>query len=431
MAYKNRNVNDLAESLYPKNSEEYNNYINTHQEMGIPSIIAFDNSVDYEFERLWKRRNVEKAQATIEYINENGQTDYKRIGLVFEKHKKSWFLASDLFVYDFERALPPINNDPPERNPLSISDPNINHYDVQENDFIQWGSFNQATNLLSLSFPVNYKDFEPHWFANNKKLYHIEIDPSNPYFTSLDGVVYNKDMTKLIYYPRGKISAEGSPNGEFTVPDTVKIIGKEAFYNNSGLKKVILSPSVRYLYQDSFHFSANLEEIILNEGLLKIGKGAFTFNPKLSSVTIPSSVIEIGYNCFFNSAKLSSVEFSQPSKLESLGQGAFSNCMKLTEINLPNSLERIENWTFDNCSSLKQLSLPADLNYIGVAAFDNCSLLQTLFIPSQISSIKRKAFHNCDNLELFVEASQKPPGWDDEWGLGLPKDPVWNAQPSA
>ncbi len=132
-----------------------------------------------------------------------------------------------------------------------------------------------------------------------------------------DGVLYNKKMTELVYYPSHKKASS------FKVPDTIKSIGCYAFFGN------------RYL-----------EKVVLNEGVKKIGWEAFK-GSNIEIVNIPESVREIGYGCF-------------------------SGCRKLKKVNNKASLSEIEDNTFRNCISLKKLELGSNVNKISEKAFYNC-----------------------------------------------------------
>ena len=71
----------------------------------------------------------------------------------------------------------------------------------------------------------------------------------NPYFCSIDGVVYSKDKTELIYYPQSK------DDKEFTVPFFVEKISDHAFYDVKYLEKVIMSEGVTHIGESAFSCS--------------------------------------------------------------------------------------------------------------------------------------------------------------------------------
>ncbi len=67
----------------------------------------------------------------------------------------------------------------------------------------------------------------------------INVSDDNPYFTSVDGVLFNKDITKLLLYPAGKASTKYG----YEVPKTVKEIVPCAFQYTT-LDKMLIPSSV-------------------------------------------------------------------------------------------------------------------------------------------------------------------------------------------
>lgn len=97
----------------------------------------------------------------------------------------------------------------------------------------------------------------------------IMVEESNPYYCSIDGVLYNKDRTKLVSYPKNK------PGSSYTIEKGTKIIGIWAFTDNKNLITV--------------EFPKTLE---------KIDEYAFMNSEKLATLTIPQNIKEYGYHCF-------------------------------------------------------------------------------------------------------------------------------------
>ena len=66
----------------------------------------------------------------------------------------------------------------------------------------------------------------------------IEVSEDNPYYKSIDGIVYNKDGTVLIRYPAAK------QDETFKIPDGVKKICSNAFFDNYYVKNLVIPKSV-------------------------------------------------------------------------------------------------------------------------------------------------------------------------------------------
>ncbi|MGN0521657.1 MAG: leucine-rich repeat domain-containing protein, partial [Eubacterium sp.] len=78
----------------------------------------------------------------------------------------------------------------------------------------------------------------PHGMMQNYKLKSITVDKNNKYFSSVDGVLFNKDASKLLLYPDNKSTTT------YYVPTTVKKIEKNAFINTTKLNNVVIPKSV-------------------------------------------------------------------------------------------------------------------------------------------------------------------------------------------
>ena len=85
------------------------------------------------------------------------------------------------------------------------------------------------------------------------------IDPQNQTFNVLDGVVYNKDMTTLIWYPGGK-------SWHFDIPDFVTSLRRSAF-SGGLITSVDMSDSIITTGFDVFSFCENLESVKLSSNL--------------------------------------------------------------------------------------------------------------------------------------------------------------------
>jgi len=123
------------------------------------------------------------------------------------------------------------------------------------------------------------------------------VSGNNKNYTAVDGVLFNKDMTKLIWFPQGK-------TGAYTIPATVTSIGYKAFYDCTGLTSVTLPKSVTSIGPWAFSGCENLASVTIPEGVTNVEKYAFSGCTRLASVTIPKSITSIGDFAFARCAGL-------------------------------------------------------------------------------------------------------------------------------
>ena len=165
-----------------------------------------------------------------------------------------------------------------------------------------------AQYLESLYIGKNIDTIDCWSLTNCPALKEIIVDPENEYFTSQDGVLYNKDMTKLLVYPnsRSKITRDNNGNvtggGEFTVPESVTEIGDNAFYLCSELYKITFNEKLEKIGTMAFIKCYSLCELKLPSSLKELGTDAFSYCDSLKIVEIPSSVTKIGDYAFFSTA---------------------------------------------------------------------------------------------------------------------------------
>jgi len=96
------------------------------------------------------------------------------------------------------------------------------------------------TDLTSITIPSSLKSIGESSFDDCSHLAAFSVDPSNPTYTSQDGVLYSKDGKTLIAYPNAK-------TGTFEIPSSVTAIGSRAFWAKDSVKSITIPSSVTYL----------------------------------------------------------------------------------------------------------------------------------------------------------------------------------------
>lgn len=154
--------------------------------------------------------------------------------------------------------------------------------------------------------------------ALGRIFYAYEVDPGNPNYSSVDGVLYSKDGSKLIDYPSlrtadefivpatVKTIAEGAfkatyRTNSFVIPHTVESISGDAFRECSNLREVYIEDGVNVIAPSlMFYMCTNIQSVRLPEDTkLKLG-ATFHTNPSLASVTIPAGTISISQLTYGN-----------------------------------------------------------------------------------------------------------------------------------
>lgn len=173
-------------------------------------------------------------------------------------------------------------------------------------------SFANASYLKTLNLGENIKTIDAWALTNCTELETINVSPENPYFCSIDGVLYTKDQTELVAYPNGKTKLQTDEDGNITgggslvLPDTVKVIRDNACYLCANLYSVTLNEGLEMVGNKAFLKCTNLQEINLPDTVTQIGADAFSYCDSVKTLEIPASVESIGDYAFFSTA--SSIE---------------------------------------------------------------------------------------------------------------------------
>ena len=188
------------------------------------------------------------------------------------------------------------------------------------------------------------------------------------------------------------------------MPETVRKIGKNAFYGCTSLSKVTLSNGLDSIMASAFSGCSALQSIALPNSVHFLGWNVFYGCSALTEVTLPNNIGELN-KTFFGCSSLESVNL--PATAVSL-DGTFTGCSSLKSVIIPNSVSYIGENTFKDCSALTSVYLPNSVEFIGGYAFANTGLSSVSF-PSTVTSIGQDAFYGCSQLASVIARPVTPP----------------------
>ncbi len=254
-------------------------------------------------------------------------------------------------------------------------------------------AFSYCYSLTSITIPDSVINIGDGVFSNCTNLTSLEISKSNPKYSSIENIIYNKDKTTLVAYSAGKKEAE------FSIPNSVTSIRDYTFYGCRSLVSIKIPNSVTSIGNQAFWNCSKLTSITIPDGVTNIGNSTFSYCSSLTSITIPNSVISIGDWAFAYCSSLTSITI--PNSVTSIGDWAFYNCSNLASIAIPNGITSIGYSAFSRCTSLTSITIPNSVTSIGDQAFYNCSSLTSITIPNSVTYIGGSAFHDCINLTIY------------------------------
>ena len=169
--------------------------------------------------------------------------------------------------------------------------------------------------LTSISISKNVTVIGEDIFAGCNGLTSIHVDSLNPNYSSLDGVLFNKDKTILMQYPRAKEGAS------YSIPESVTVIGDSAL-GHTALENIIIPDNVKTIGDYAFSSCENLKSVVIGDGVTDIGISAFIYCDALKTVTLGNSVTNIGVTAFSDCESLESINI--PDSVTGIGEEAFS-----------------------------------------------------------------------------------------------------------
>ena len=325
---------------------------------------------------------------------------------------------------------------------------------------IQNDSFYRCEKLQTINVPDSVTGFGEGVLGECWSLKEIQISENHSLLALVDGVLFTRDMTTLLWRP------STLKEKEYHVPEGVRIVGSSAITSKTlekivfpdsveeigwgnmskKLKEVNIPPLVKEIDLSSmgpletvfvdegnpvfeskdgvvfdkekhmlvyYPQGRKAKEYVVPEGTEIIGRDAFASNNSLMKVELPSSVRIIDGLAFQFVKKLNSIIL--PEGLEKIDGIAFQGCENLTEINIPNSLTTIADNPFYLCSKLKTINVPEDHSRFAIMdealvdkqgmhliCFPSMSKQKTYRVPDGIKIIDKCAFGYCSSLQEII-----------------------------
>jgi hypothetical protein len=315
-------------------------------------------------------------------------------------------------------------------------------------------AFCLCASLTNATLPASVIQIGYSIFSGNSNLTTITVDPLNPAFSSIDGVLFNKSQTILLKYPEAKA-------GDYMVPATVTNVDNSSFKSCLHLTSVILPESVTIIGPSAFSGCINLACVNIPDNVTQINNQAFQGCSSLTNITIPASVTSIGWyygvDAFVRCTSLLAIDVDPantvyssidgvlfnksqntlyqypggktggcliPKTVTAIQESAFSGCSGLTEFlvdPLNTAFSSLDGVLFRNgvsmfnvfdggnktliaCPAAKTGSyvIPNNVLKLGGFAFADCAGLTNISIPQKITIISSNAFLNCTGLTSII-----------------------------
>ncbi len=236
-------------------------------------------------------------------------------------------------------------------------------------------AFAICSNLTSIAIPAGVISIGNDAFSYCTSLTNITVATNNPDYSSINGVLFDKNQTTLIQFPAGYVVS-------YVIPNSVTNIGDDAF-SDASLTSITIPNSVTRIGYHEFRYCSNLTNAVIGNGVTTISDSAFEACINLTSVTIPDSVT-------------------------SIEEDAFYRCAGLTNVTIGANVKSISTWVFEDCVNLASVIFPNGIASIGAGAFVDCASLTSVTIPDSVTNIGFEPFFYCVKLTNITVVADNP-----------------------
>lgn len=216
-------------------------------------------------------------------------------------------------------------------------------------------------------------------------LKNIEVSKDNKKYKSVDGVLFNKEMTELIQYPIGKNQKE------YVIPDSVTTSGYGAFCYCDELTKLTVGKGITVIDYCLLFGCDNIETVILPDTLTKLDSGAFKYSG-IKYIDIPDSVTYLGCEAMTACKRLKTINIGKGVSI--IDESAiWSSSLERINVDPENENFTSENGVLFNKDKTELILYP-----------DNKSE-ETYRIPANVKTIKLGAIMHAKNLQKIYVGS--------------------------
>ena len=232
------------------------------------------------------------------------------------------------------------------------------------------------------------------------------------------------------------------------IPDTVTVIGEEAFAGNETLVGVTIPKSVTTISYNAFKDCTALTDVILSDNVSKVGPGAFEGCTELTSAQIGRNVSSWGSGVFTNCDKLAKVmidkdnryltyyngaiyngnmtmlyqvlparkgeNYVMPETVEEMDTYAFWNLQNVKNVMLSNKIDRVPKYSMTNMGSVENVILPYSVKSIAERAFANSENLAQASVPASVTEIDKTAFAGSSKVKIYTTKGSRASTFGDE-----------------
>ena len=243
-------------------------------------------------------------------------------------------------------------------------------------------TFSRCVNLKEILIGKKINSISPLAFYLCSSLQKFYVEEENVSFTSIEGVLFSKDMTALVKCPMALYKED------YYVPYGVKTINDEAFAS-----------------------CKNISRFFFPSSLTSIGASAFE-NCSMSTIALPQSVVTIGDKAFSGCSLLET--FAIPENVSEVGSFMLNRCKNLSYIYIPENVKAINVWAFANNESLSMINSQ-------IKDIENVSVTDDAFEKIPNDCTWRVPAGGPADYDKYARMYKERPWWVSTWNIIIDK----------
>lgn len=257
-------------------------------------------------------------------------------------------------------------------------------------------AFAHNQSITSVVIPNTVIKISNQGFYRCTSLEAVNVDSGNAVYKSVDGILYNKEITELLVYPRRK-------TGVVTIPEGVKKLPQ---FSECSLSSINIPASVVEIAGFPGCFSlTDINVAVGNNNFISID-GVVYSKDKTELVVCPMGKKGV---------------LTIPEVVTYIPEAAFSHCISLTSVIIPEGISAIEPQTFYNCSSLTSVTIPKSVTRISHNAFQQCKKFSQIIFKGNAPIILN---NNNVEQEAFYDIASNPTAYYYAGATGF-STPTW------
>ncbi len=262
-------------------------------------------------------------------------------------------------------------------------------------------AFKDVITLTQIYIPLSVRSIGDSAFNGMQKLSEIHVDSSNDIFVSVDGVLYNKNKTKIIRYPPGKSDTD------YDILDSVVTIGSYSFENLQSSVNLTIPQTVTSINANAFD-DANISTIVFDVSTtvdtlgISIGDNV-SFYDISTNVSFTTKVFN-GIGTLTNATQdMSGGIYVDIYGYSSIGEDAFLDADIINDVEMSISVTDICNNAFKGATALNSVSIPSSVTSIGNDVFSNTSVT-SIYIPASVTNMNANTFRGSSLTTTYMLA---------------------------